>query len=462
MKKSKLILTKPLIDAVNNTSFTRIQKNKAFELIDIILSDPETRYEFLEDKYKGLSQQYMRKVFNSRYDEWFDILCRNNIVQAYQRWDRDTYTPGKAKIYRINPELLEGQLETIELNTPQLVTTFLTENASGAMVVNDFKELNINTVSLTQAMNTYIERITVGSLRTNCSIKAKSIKVYDSKYKDEKWISTEKAIEKANKGGKTLIQGNGRCYIMNIDEYIDRKRRQVRFSYLWMIKSLDEENYYTKRNQTNNRLDTNYTNISTELLRIIKEENDLVELDVHNCQFALICSLYREMGEPETDNFLFYEYYARRGLLYEFIKLKLELSTRQEAKNLMFELCFSSRRFHSLGKKALSSHFSDVMEFISEFKKNHGDKGFPISLQLLESKVFIDKVFDKIKTQQYFCITRHDSLLVRRKDALFIYYIMREELDKADFRCAIDCDWDKENAWSEDYERSINGSYQVA
>ena len=464
------MLPERLNQALKSSGLTRIQQNHARKLCHIILSDTKLRGVMLADKYKELPKNYMRAIFNSKYLEWFTLLKEKNILQPLKVNGRETYDgdKGLSKRYRINPELLNVEMvrtdyyEKTNENPSLYVATFLTNTLARESIYNDFDVLTINREKLLEATDKYVAKICRSRFKVDEQIEATSIEIIDRQYQSRYWTSIEKAKKRAEREGKNVIQDGSKFYLQNLDEFVRDKKQQVNFSWKRMIESLCFGHYYASRNETNFRLDTNYTNLPGVLLDIIKEDNNLIELDVHNCQFALISHLYEKLKMPQTDNFLFYEYYARRGLLYEFIRIQLELDSRSQAKKLMFEMCFSARRYSSPGKSKLKELFPDVMNFIDEFKKENGDKSFPIELQRLESDIFIDHGLCSIKEVGFFCISRHDSLLVRESDAEAIYRGFCKIIHDVQFRCTVDCEWDKEMAWIEDYERAINQSFDAA
>ena len=84
----------------------------------------------------------------------------------------------------------------------------------------------------------------------------------------------------------------------------------------------------------------------------------------------------------------------------------------------MFELFFSSHRYNPKRKAELRKYFPTVVGFIDEYKKEHGDNTFSIELQKQESVMFIDNIYQRIKTEGMFCLTKHDSVIVRRTDQM--------------------------------------------
>ena len=95
----------------------------------------------------------------------------------------------------------------------------------------------------------------------------------------------------------------------------------------------------------------------------------------------------------------------------------------------MFEVMFSSKRNNSIFKQKIKELFPSVVDWIDNYKKVHGDEQFSIMLQKYESDLFIDKILKRIKKQKFFCITKHDSLIVKKEDYETILAITENEFE---------------------------------
>ena len=91
----------------------------------------------------------------------------------------------------------------------------------------------------------------------------------------------------------------------------------------------------------------------------------------------------------------------------------------------MFSILFSSNLFKSAEKDKLKELFPTVINWIDDFKRNNGYKSFSIELQKLESNFFIDNLLKRIKKHGLFCLTKHDSLIIRRHDYVPIVTIIK-------------------------------------
>ncbi len=249
------------------------------------------------------------------------------------------------------------------------------------------------------------------------------------------------------------------------------------YYHISIIKIYDKRQRYFKRNKTNKRLDTNLTNLKSELKQFIK--GDFIQIDLKSSQpFFLITILklieqytnYNTQGihsplclhfkkldtcftidnqfvkrvskTRKNDSFCnitncwtvdlqkFYEWVIS-GNLYEnfaaeYKKLTGETIQRKEVKTIFFTVLFSdnSNNFTSIKKhkNIFKKVFPTVADIIAELKgKKH--QQLAILLQSLESFVFIDCICKELVNANIIPLTIHDCVLIKEhqyKDALCI------------------------------------------
>jgi hypothetical protein len=166
----------------------------------------------------------------------------------------------------------------------------------------------------------------------------------------------------------------------------------------------------------------------SELVNEICRQNNLVQIDLKNSQFAILSYVLK--GELNSSHFKLFKSLSISGQLYSFIADKLGLKTKKEGKISMFEIMFSSRKNNTSGKKRIRELFPTIISWIDSYKLQHGDNKFAIMLQKKESEIFIDLILNKIKSKKFFCLTKHDSVIVNEKDYLEIHKIIQECFDK--------------------------------
>lgn len=252
-----------------------------------------------------------------------------------------------------------------------------------------------------------------------------------------------------------------------------------RCAYLYSVELFKHKNTrYFKRNKTNTRLDTNLTNLFKPLRKFILESENLLSIDIKNSQplfFAIIINelsknkVYSHQGDtlplcyifPELDIFKSIDSTVFRDLhkffknadfhvFEEFIKFSnLTFSgnfydymisvfnnkySKQEMKNIMFEIFFSeniiqskNKSFipYSKSKKLFESVFPNVYKIIYMLKqKNNSDLANLLSK--IEAFVIIDLVCEKLVSNNIIPLTIHDSIIVESKDTVKAYEILSE------------------------------------
>src|SRR5690606_2435472 len=105
-----------------------------------------------------------------------------------------------------------------------------------------------------------------------------------------------KVLEWCKKNGVTLIQDGRTFYIDDLDRFIHQKKRNLLLNYKANMAMLLNKQFYANRNKTNNRLDHNLTSLNKVILSVIKEDNDLIEIDLKNSQFAIHAYWMKQEG----------------------------------------------------------------------------------------------------------------------------------------------------------------------
>ncbi len=232
-----------------------------------------------------------------------------------------------------------------------------------------------------------------------------------------------------------------------------------KLNYLTSIDHIKDKRFrYFKRNKTNKRLDTNLTNLKSELKQFII--GNYVSIDLKNSQpFLLgillnyifnnkvtlcyyihnktlietfgikrikaVSKFHQNQEKAKMVNLRLFHNSVLNGNLYDgFIKHYSNDITRKEVKNIMFKVLFSRNYFYKdyrkiipyeKEKKIFASVYPFVYEVVKILKtKNH--KTLPIYLQNLESFLFIDCIAKELVENGITPKTIHDSVIVKTKD----------------------------------------------
>ena len=255
------------------------------------------------------------------------------------------------------------------------------------------------------------------NLESSCKVNAIGNNYYTKTYM--KVSTLEKICKESN---YELIQTPKGCYLDDLGHFLNKKKLSIYLSYINSIDSIKERPFRVGRNSTNNRLDTNLTNLYSEMVNEICRQNNLIQIDLSNSQFCFLSQLLKK--ELKTPDSQLFQILSISGSLYSYVSERLEIGDYKKTKRLMFSLLFSSNLFKSVEKNKLKELFPTVINWIDDFKRDNGYKSFSIELQKLESNFFIDYLLKRIKKQGLFCLTKHDSLIIRRHDYVPIVTII--------------------------------------
>ena len=184
------------------------------------------------------------------------------------------------------------------------------------------------------------------------------------------------------------------------------------------------------RNNTNKRLDTNLTNMASDLRPFIIGYQSMAYLDLSNSQpvlFNKILQAYRENASiivlKEIDRYL---HITTAGRWYEELIRVFDVKygpdenlnfeeARNVCKNVWMLLAYSQNNELRNLKKVFALEYPFISSLIKDIKKTNYNQ-LAISLQLIESDVFIDKICKQLVAEDIIPYTMHDGLLVP-KDA---------------------------------------------
>lgn len=347
-------------------------------------------------------------------------------------------------------------------------------------------------------------------------------------------ISLARILEIAKRNRQDAILYRDRVYLGGAEQWINDRVDQTRLIYLDALVKLknirQRPNIYCKRNDTNQRLDSNLTNLKSEFIQYLRLDGErLVSIDLKNSQFTILAKLIEvgqqysqsldnkyfgnkqfkenfnligtceaakspndrslvfyggKQGEPplstyqhiiETISLINVNHFSQKtgkktdiidykptdlelfkkstknGTFYEDFKQILKDQgqeyTRDEIKTMMFLLLFSARGYNPPEKRLLAKHFPNLVLFADEFKrlmsgfyegdgleyhmaKDKGNAALAVTLQRIESAIFIDCILARLLSSGYRVFTKHDSILCKESDVAAVEAIVREELDR--------------------------------
>ncbi|MFA6151040.1 MAG: hypothetical protein WC716_06960 [Chitinophagaceae bacterium] len=302
-----------------------------------------------------------------------------------------------------------------------------------------FDSLTYNYRKMEATVAYVISKINVNSFRIDAQVEGITFEVYDRMKNRSYYVTKDRILNDVKKKGLTLIQDKDKYYIDDLDRYVETKKRNIELSYKTSISALKKRIYSVNRNKTNRRLDSVFTSMCKHTFDIIKVDNDLIEIDLVNSQYAIFANwLMQEDCYKETDVREFCSL-AINGGLYEYIVEQLKLDDRKNAKKIMMTIAFSSWKTNSINKVSFKKVFPTVYDFIHAYNKNTKD-GFAVELQNKESGIFIDGIMPILLDRGFFFLTKHDSLVIRNEDKEAVVNIVKTYFDLISLKSSIKVD----------------------
>lgn len=476
------VLPGKLLEMLSLLELTNIQHNTAIAIVQLILW--KKRIEKLRrDDYVTIPSKYLQVVIGSRYDRAMNALRESGIVQdTNYSWEKK-----KCKAYRINPSFMTGSVTVVQYTGSRPESDKSSECRS---TLRFMRSLHLDVPEASAEVESYILS---GQYRDKIVVDPDTIfngsigvhppntgfdKVEYRRGDTWKSIAQSKAL--------WLIQDGSKYYIDDPVSYYSEKEMQIRLNYIDAIHRFPNKEFYAKRNDTNNRLDSTLSSFPSILLKHMKFGKDrepLVSIDLCNSQFAIFAKLVEhgrfhellnypvsvskgsssvltEVSGSSTGNIVTYNTtnfaskwtaegaedlimtqdmmhfveLAKTGQLYEYVQEMLEMPVgaygRRQAKQMMFGICFSGWRDNRPAKELLKIMFPTVVKVMDQIKKKHGNNKIAVELQREESRIFIDHVKKELDARGYDTATKHDSVLCPLSQRAGVEAIVREILDR--------------------------------
>ena len=454
IEKNKIRLPKQIIDDVERLDLSGINKSHSIKFISLLINHSFRDYGDIFS-YTSKSKSYLKKTFSASYNNWLNVLIDSQIVLR-----TDYYYIGTSYYYSLHTKYhltlsqssssilwvktFNNQFKKVEYKE-KIYPTNQGIIEYEKWFLEDMDSLKINYDELYGIVDDRVNNINLVSLgyRVDNNTLKSSLKVNSigDKYYANKYMKTSQLVSISKENNYSIIQTSQGCYLDDLEHFLNKKRLSIYLSYINSVDTLKEKRYRVKRNDTNRRLDTNLTNLYSELVDEICRQNNLVQIDLSNSQFCFLSELLKD--ELDTPDFMMFQSLSYQGNLYLYVQKKLKLNSLKESKKMMFSLLFSSQKNTTTEKKKIKDLFPSVIDWVDRFKKLNGYKKFSVKLQNLESIFFIDNLLRLIKNKGIFCITKHDSLIIRQEDYNTVIELVKEISNqfgfggvyKSDFNC---------------------------
>lgn len=449
-RTSYVSLPKDLVSDITQLPLTKTQISHCIKFVGILYRDSiEEHWDATIPTPKP--KKYLEKTFDDKYYQWLNVLNDTGIVIR-----SENYCPMNHLCYQyvVNPKYHSSLVYPVskrsinvlcEEKSPEPLLTVgykdiikhedLVDLTYYNWFKKDFEVLTIDFDLLQEIAINHINSITIDDFIVDREVLPHSVKLRNANGR-ETFRNTETLFAGLGEG-QCLVKDKS-CYKVVVPEtFLAEKKATMRLYYTNSIERLRNNCLSVKRNNTNNRLDTNLTNMSSVLVDEICRQNNLIQIDLSNSQFTLLSNLLEK--HLDTIDFKLFKELTSKGELYAYIAKEIGLKSLKNGKQLMFEVLFSHHRNNSSFKKKIKELFPSVVGWIDAYKKEHGDAEFSVMLQRKESELFVDKILERIKKAKILCFSKHDSMIVRSKDRDQVVQIMREEFakDKLSYRLKV-------------------------
>ena len=532
------VLPKGIAHAIDTNAKDRRQAERLIRMSKYILGKYIADEIDFDSKIE-ISREHFRKQIGTDYLRDLQVLCKAGIVST-----NHAYTLPKTD-QKTGEQLAKGQCKRYQLNRdlvfsdPELVTydekakKLFDSSPIVRQTVNLLARLTV-TIDARNLKRVVTELVTRQYILDRCKINDQ-IPGGNYQIKGTKQIrSLAYILELAKRTHKSAILYRDRVYLADAGQWISDKVDQTRLIYLDSLVKLknirQRPNIYCKRNKTNQRLDTNLTNLKSEFIKYLQLDGErLVSIDLANSQFTILAKLIevgqiysqsldnKYFGDKQVnDNFnligsceaakcpsgrslVFYgskdketplssyqhirevlsiinatgfskktgkksdvtdykptdlelfKKSTKQGTFYDdfqqILKDEGQEYTRAEIKTMMFLLLFSARGYNPPEKRLLAKHFPSLVLFANEFKrlmsgfyegdgkeyhiaKDEGNAALAVTLQRIESAIFIDCILTRLLKSGYRVFSKHDSILCKESDVEAVTAIVTEELNR--------------------------------
>lgn len=419
--------------------------NNCYYILWSILGINKRAYRNLQS-YRPLPQNRLYKMIGRHYNKPLNILLENFLIERTEE-----FGVGLCFQYRIDPRFYA----TEEWVSVKFYYNQKTEDSrqyennkkERETFIKNFMLLEIPFEKLYSKIDDTVRSINIEDYKTDVDVDWVYPKM-DVTEIDEDWqLHEHKALTKkealliGDLKNKIIVFDGKKIVMVDPDYFIMEQKNFTRIAWTMAVDNLaDESTLYAKRNDTNNRLDTNFTNLASELDDIIKAHNIMGEKDAMNSQPALLSHILKEEGVQGEDVELFHELTRERGF-YEYFDME-----RKDAKRMIFMVFFGKNRTKNLMTERFKETFPTVSNWIREYKAEHGDNAFANLLQTFESQLFIDGVYYALCEAGVPIFTKHDSISFFRHDEDKVAEVLEKEFAKIQFKGKIKTTYPKEAA----------------
>jgi hypothetical protein len=392
---------------------------------------------------------------------------------------------GECKKYIFNPDFIYNDpiLSKIEKKSIKITGDFQTVETS-KLLTNLRIGIDKRKILVT-ALKTAKEAFKEKGIKVNNEINPGFYKIPGRKTALKLDLIKERAADK----NKDVILYGGKCFIENKQVFSTQKVLELQYQYASQITNFKQIGRNRKfvlcrRNDTNNRLTTNLTNLKSSFIPLVTfTGSQLNSIDLSNSQFLIFFNIISNILEYskntihplpylpmlvtqfirdkykkskvincKSDSYKHLEKCVKNGTFYEYLTTKMNAINegvewkRADTKTALFQILFSGWRNTSIQKKKLKKVAPELVWLADTFKKaaiqyykgkgvigkagdKKGNNFLPIYLQRVESSIFIDVILKDLLEKGYKVFSKHDSILCKEEDFIPVYDEVRNHLD---------------------------------
>ena len=417
-----IVLPKKLNDEIDGLGLSKVKSEQAKNFVNFLIK--KTNSENTDFVY--IPTNFLKKHISSSYMSFLQPLMEVGIIE---RGGYSSTTKNICYKYRINREFFEGGVSLVNLtNQHQSV------ESDFCMFSEQFKQdFNTLVIDLPKLKEASLNNLTNLDYKSNESIDDR-ILFYNNGYKKYP-LTKKRALQIAKEDGLDVIQDGITLFFCKKEEFLQNAVELKQFHHNSVLKKLEHKILHANRNKTNNRLDTNITNMPSFMLEIIKQDNNLVEIDMANAQMTFLANKIED--NSKDTNLSLFKTLCSEGELYNHIMKESGSDCLKSSKLMTFEVLFSSEKNNSENVKQFYKIFPSLKKYVNKMKSDIGYKEFAVDLQKEESKLFIDGFLKSLIERGVFCLTKHDSLIVKEEDSNFVMAICCEIMLKNNLKCTL-------------------------
>ena len=304
--KLQTALPGALAEFIRRAAKTKTAESKLTRLARYILGKYRSA-EIPLDEPIEISVEHFRRQIGTHYLNDLNVFRAGGVIVSSRSYtvgtrnDRgERLTLGKCKTHHFAPEYVCSDPEIVTFNEQARARFDMTDPVIRS-TVPILARLKL-TLSETELRRYVKELVTDQYIRNRCRINEEIPPGYHYLKNDPVPKELKFLLHIARRSGLDLIQYREKCYLASADQFIERRVYDTRQNYLDALLRIKESRkrpaLYCARNATNTRLDTNLTNLKSELLEIVRLDGErLGSIDLSNSQPVLLAHVIEQSFE---------------------------------------------------------------------------------------------------------------------------------------------------------------------